>query len=62
VALPRTSWRRRPLLVLIILIVLLLIGYAVRALDGGSRSGSWPAGPQVSAPHLVTSSNAAGGG
>jgi hypothetical protein len=44
VALPRTSWRRRPLLVLIILILLLVIGYAVRALDGGSRAGSQPAG------------------
>jgi hypothetical protein len=44
VALPRTSWRRRPLLVLIILILLLVIGYAVRGLDGHSRTGSWPAG------------------
>lgn len=43
-ALPRTSWRRRPLLVLIILILLLVIGYAVQALDGGSRAGSQPAG------------------
>jgi hypothetical protein len=42
VALPRTSWRRRPLLVLIILIVLLVIGYAVRAARGGSDTGSWP--------------------
>ncbi len=43
-ALPRTSWRRRPLLVLIILILLLVIGYAVRAFDGDSRSASQPAG------------------
>jgi hypothetical protein len=55
VALPRTSWRRRPLLVLIILILLLVIGYAVRAVDGGSRSGSWPAGPHASGEQLVTS-------
>jgi hypothetical protein len=33
--------------VLIILIVLLVIGYAVRALDGGSRTGSQPAGIHV---------------
>jgi hypothetical protein len=39
------------LLVLIILILLLVIGYAVRALDGDSRTGSWPAGP-----HRITSS------
>jgi hypothetical protein len=38
------------LLVLIILILLLVIGYAVRAFDGGTRSGSWPGGPQVSRP------------
>jgi hypothetical protein len=57
VALPRTSWRRRPLLVLIILILLLVIGYAVRALDGGTRSGSWPAGPHAGGAQLVTSSN-----
>ena len=36
---------------LIILILLLVIGYAVRALDGDSRTGSWPAGP-----HRITSS------
>jgi hypothetical protein len=53
VALPRTSWRRRPLLVLIILIVLLVIGYAVRALDGGSRTGSWPAGSHATGPHAT---------
>ena len=56
-ALPRTSWRRRPLLVLIILILLLVVGYTVRALDGGTRSGSWPAGSHVSAADLATSSN-----
>jgi hypothetical protein len=38
------------LLVLIILIVLLVIGYAVRALDGGSRTGSWPAVPHATGP------------
>jgi hypothetical protein len=37
---PRTSWRRRPLLALIILIALLLIGYIVRGVDGGSSKGS----------------------
>ncbi|MDQ1738982.1 MAG: hypothetical protein QOE53_634 [Pseudonocardiales bacterium] len=55
-ALPRTSWRRRPLLVLIILIVLLVIGYAVRALDDGSRTGSWPAGAHPTGLYRVTSS------
>jgi hypothetical protein len=40
------------LLVLIILIVLLVIGYAARALDGGSRSGSHP-GTQVTGPPVV---------
>jgi hypothetical protein len=40
--------------VLIILILLLVIGYAVRALDGRSNTGSWPAGPHVSGPLLVT--------
>jgi hypothetical protein len=40
--------------VLIILILLLVIGYAVRALDGDSRTGSWPAGP-----HHITSSASA---
>jgi hypothetical protein len=45
------------LLVLIILILILVIGYAVRAFDGGARSGSWPAGPpQISQPHLVARS------
>jgi hypothetical protein len=42
--------------VLIILIVLLVIGYAVRALDGGSRTGSWPAGRQLTGAHRVISS------
>lgn len=49
-ALPRTSWRRRPLLVLIILILLLAVGYTVRAFDGDSRTSpptsSRPAGSQ----------------
>lgn len=54
-ALPRTSWRRRPLLVLIILILLLVIGYAVRAWDdGASEAGSRPAGPAVTGPYRVT--------
>jgi hypothetical protein len=61
VAPPRTSWRRRPLLVLIILILLLVIGYVVRAVDGGTRSGSWPAGSHVSGPQLVTSSAGSNG-
>ena len=39
---------------LIILILLLVIGYAVRALDGDSRAGSWPSGP-----HRITSSASA---
>jgi hypothetical protein len=56
VALPRTSWLRRPLLVLIILILLLVIGYAVRALDDGSRAGSQPAGPHPTGLDRVTSS------
>lgn len=34
---------------LIILIVLLVIGYAARALDGSSRPGSLPAGPHPAA-------------
>jgi len=55
VVLPRTSWRRRPLLVLIILILLLVIGYAVRALDGGPAAGSQPAGPRLTGPHRVIS-------
>jgi hypothetical protein len=55
VALPRTSWRRRPLLVLIILIVLLVIGYAVRAADGRSGAGSQPTGPQLMGTHRVIS-------
>jgi len=42
--------------VLIILILLLMIGYAVRALDGGTRSGSWPAGPRIGPPHQATAS------
>lgn len=42
-ALPRTSWRRRPLLVLIILILLLVVGYAARAFDGDARTSSQPA-------------------
>lgn len=46
-ALPRTSWRRRPLLVLIILILLLAIGYAARAFDGDSATDSRPADPRV---------------
>ncbi|MEO6500638.1 MAG: hypothetical protein ABIQ09_01860 [Jatrophihabitantaceae bacterium] len=45
--LPRTSWRRRPLLVLIILILLLVIGYAARAWDGDSTTGSQPADSRV---------------
>jgi hypothetical protein len=35
------------LLVLIILILLLVIGYTVRALDGGSRAGSQRVQPRV---------------
>ena len=59
-ALPRTSWRRRPLLVLVILILLLVIGYAVRAFDdGASGAGSRPAGPAVSAPHPAASGSLA---
>jgi hypothetical protein len=37
---PRTSWRRRPLLALIILILLLVIGYIARDVHGGKQSGS----------------------
>ncbi|HEX8081614.1 MAG TPA: hypothetical protein VF557_15495 [Jatrophihabitans sp.] len=55
-ALPRTPWRRRPLLVLIILVLLLAIGYTARAFDGDSRTGSWPGGSHLSGPHLVTGS------
>ncbi len=51
----RTSWRRRPLLVLIILLVLLVIGYAARALDGGSLAGSRPAGSYPVTGYAVTS-------
>lgn len=50
-ALPRTSWRRRPLLVLIILILLLAVGYTVRAFDSDSRTNpptsSRPASSQL---------------
>lgn len=43
-ALPRRSWRRRPLLALILLILLLVIGYIARDVDGGHRSGSQRSG------------------
>ncbi|HEY0167744.1 MAG TPA: hypothetical protein VGB75_11955 [Jatrophihabitans sp.] len=52
-ALPRTSWHRRPLLVLIILILLLVIGYAARAWDGDSRTGSQPASTLVTSTHVT---------
>ncbi len=44
VSLPRTSWRRRPLLALIILILLLVIGYAAREAKGDRHPSSPPAG------------------
>jgi ribonuclease T1 len=46
----RTSWRRRPLLALITLILLLLIGYTIRAVN--DHSSSTPARPNstTSAP------------
>ena len=49
-ALVRTSWRRRPLLALITLILLLLIGYTIRAVN--DHSNSTPVGPNstTSAP------------
>lgn len=53
-ALPRTSWHRRPLLVLIILILLLVIGYAARAWDGGSRTGSQPGSSHVTSAPLTS--------
>jgi hypothetical protein len=45
--------------VLIILVVLLAIGYAARALDGDSTAGSHPAGPRLTAPHWVTTAELA---
>lgn len=49
VALPRTSWRRRPLLALLILILLLVIGYAARGLRGDDSRSSL--GPNYSPGH-----------
>jgi hypothetical protein len=54
----RTSWRRRPLLVLVILLALLVIGYAARALDGDSLAGSRPAGPYPAVTSYPVSSPA----
>jgi len=39
--------------VLIILILLLVIGYAVRALDGGTRTGSQPVRPPLISSQLA---------
>jgi ribonuclease T1 len=52
--LPRTSWHRRPLLALIILILLLLIGYTIRAVN--DHSNSTPSRPTstTSAPSGVS--------
>ncbi|MDQ1722725.1 MAG: hypothetical protein QOI26_2459, partial [Pseudonocardiales bacterium] len=49
-----------------ILILLLVIGYAARALGGGSRTGSQPAGPRltssaVAGPRFISSAVAGAG-
>jgi ribonuclease T1 len=46
----RSSLRRRPLLALIVLIVLLLAGYAAKALDGQSHSSPPRSGSVTAAP------------
>lgn len=56
VALPRTSWRRRPLLALLILILLLVIGYAARGLRGNDSRSSL--GPNYSAGHSYSAGRA----
>jgi ribonuclease T1 len=52
-ALVRTSWRRRPLLALITLILLLLIGYTIRAVN--DHRNSTPPRPNLttSAPSAI---------
>ena len=67
-ALPRTSWRRRPLVALAALILLLIVGYTVRAVEdhnspssGGPVSTSQPAGPTATA-NVRTSVSPTGAG
>ncbi|MCW2540677.1 MAG: ribonuclease [Frankiales bacterium] len=49
-ALARTSWRIRPLVALVILILLLVIGYAIRGSSGGDGDARHDGGPTPSAP------------
>jgi hypothetical protein len=59
---PRTSWRRRPLLALILLVLLLVIGYLAREVDGNSGKGSQRSSVVVQVPSAQPASTAQDGG